>query len=61
MFITIQKLKHTIRTCHGDSDKIVGGDDWRELDPVHRVGQGDDTGSVIWAVISTVFYLFITG
>ena len=61
MFITIQKLNHTVRTCHRDSDKIFGGEDWRELDLVHGVGQGNVSGPVIWAVISTVFYLFITG
>ena len=56
MFITIQKLKHTVRTCHGDSETSFGGEDWRELDPLHGVGQGNGAGPAIWAVISTVFF-----
>ena len=29
MFSTIQQLKHTVRTCHGDSTRNFGGEDWR--------------------------------
>jgi len=38
MFATIQKLKHTVRTCHGDSTNSFGGEDWRHLDPLAGVG-----------------------
>ena len=56
MFSTIQKLKHTVRTCHGDSEQNFGGEDWREINPLHGVGQGNGAGPAIWAVISTVFF-----
>ena len=56
MFATIQKLKHTVRTCHGDSTDSFGGEDWRHLDPLAGVGQGNGAGPAIWAVISTVFF-----
>ena len=56
MFRTIQQLKHTVRTCHGDSDRSFGGEDWRETDPLHGIGQGNGAGPAIWAVISTVFF-----
>ena len=56
MFATIQQLKHIVRTCHGDSDRSFGGEDWRQIDPLHGVGQGNGAGPAIWAVISTVFF-----
>ena len=56
MFGTIQRLKHVVRTCHGDSTSSFGGEDWREINPLHGVGQGNGAGPAIWAVISTVFF-----
>ena len=56
MFETIRNLKHTVRTCHGESEQSFGGEDWREIDPLHGVGQGNGAGPAIWAVISTVFF-----
>ena len=56
MFSTIQQLKHTVRTCHGDSEQSFGGEDWRQINPLHGVGQGNGAGPAIWAVISTVFF-----
>ena len=56
MFATIQQLKHIVRTCHGDSDRSFGGEDWRQIDPLHGIGQGNGAGPAIWAVISTVFF-----
>ena len=58
MFITIQRLKHTVRRCHGDSDKIFSREYWRELDPLHGVGQGNGARPAIWAVISAVFFIY---
>ena len=34
----------------------MGGGNWREVDPLHGVGQGNGAGPAIWAVISTVFF-----
>jgi len=56
MFATIQKLKHTVCTCHGDSTNSFGGEDCRYLDPLAGVGQGNGAGPAIRAVISTVFF-----
>ena len=56
MFGTLQKLKHTVRTCYGESEQTFGGEPWREVDPLHGVGQGNGAGPAIWAVISTVFF-----
>ena len=56
MFETVRNLKHTVRTCHGESEQSFGGEDWREIDPLHGVGQGNGAGPAIWAVISTVFF-----
>ena len=47
MFSTIQKLKHVVRTCHGDSSHSFGGEDWRDIDPLHGVGQGNGAGPAI--------------
>ena len=58
MFETIQKLKHTVRTCHGDSDQSFGGEIWRDINPLHGVGQGNGAAPAIWAVISTVFFIY---
>jgi len=58
MFATIQKLKYTVRTCHGYSTNSFGGGDWRHLDPLAGVGQGNGAGPAIWVVISTVFLTF---
>ena len=32
MFETIRNLKHTVRTCHGESEQSFGGEEWREVD-----------------------------
>ena len=56
MLATIQQLKHVVRTCHGDSTKSFGGEEWRELNPLHGVGQGNGAAPAIWAVISSVFF-----
>ena len=56
MFETIQKLKHKVRTAFGDSEDSFGGEDWRELEALMGVGQGNGAGPAIWAVISTVFF-----
>ena len=56
MFKTIQKLKHVVRTSHGDSELSFGGEDWRIFKQLHGVGQGNGAGPAIWAVISTVFF-----
>ena len=37
MFTTIQKLEHTVRTCHGYSEKSFGGEDWIHLEPLEGV------------------------
>ena len=56
MFTTIQKLKHVVRTCHGDSVQSFGGESWREINPLQGVGQGNGAAPAIWAVISSVFF-----
>ena len=56
MFSTIQKLKHVVRTSFGVSEQTFGGEDWRSLNPLQGVGQGNGAGPAIWAVISTVFF-----
>ena len=56
MFTTIQKLKHVVRTCHGDSARSFGGESWREINPLQGVGQGNGAAPAIWAVISSVFF-----
>ena len=57
-FTIIQTLKYTVRTCHGDSKRSFGGEDWRHLYPLHGVGQGNGAGSAIWAVIITMFFIY---
>ena len=56
MFKTLQKLRHKVRTAFGDSDESFGGENWRDLEALMGVGQGNGAGPVIWAVISTVFF-----
>ena len=60
MFGTMQKLKHTIRTCHGDSESIFCGEGWRDLDPLHEIGQRNGAESAIRELISTIVFKFIT-
>ena len=59
MLKTISKLKHTVRTIYGDSEQTFGGEDWRQLDPLHGIGQGNGAGPVIWAVVSSVLFDYI--
>ena len=56
MFDTIRNLKHTVRTCHGESEQTFEGETWREINPLHGVGQGNEAGPAIWAVMSTVLF-----
>ena len=56
MFDTIQKLKHQVRTAFGDSEEFFGGEEWRELEALMGVGQGNGAGPAIWAVISSIFF-----
>ena len=56
MFSTIQKLQHKVRTAFGDSEGTFGGEEWREVQALMGVGQGNGAGPAIWAVISTVFF-----
>ena len=56
MLSTIQKLKYVVRTSFGISEQTFGGEDWRSLNPLQGVGQGNGAGSAIWAVISTIFF-----
>jgi hypothetical protein len=53
MFQTIQRLKHTVHTVYGDSERFF---DARDIHPVaiQGVGQGNGAGPQIWAAISTV-------
>ena len=57
MFSTIQQLKHRVRTAFGDSKESFGGEEWREMEALMGVGQGNGAGPAIWAVISTVFFM----
>ena len=56
MFETIQKLKHQVRTAFGDSEDFFGGEEWRELEALMGVGQGNGAGPAIWAIISSIFF-----
>ena len=56
MFETIQKLKHVVRTSFGESESSFGGEDWRILEQLQGIGQGNGAGPAIWAVISSVFF-----
>ena len=58
IFMTIQELKHVVRTSHWDFMTSFGGEDWRHLHPLRGIGQSNGTGSAIWAVISTVFLTY---
>ena len=59
MLKTIRKLKHAVRTVYGDSDQTFGGEDWRYLDPLHGIGQGNGAGPAIWAVVSSVLFDYV--
>ena len=59
MFGTIRQLQHAVRTSFGDSEETFGGEDWRILNPLHGVGQGNGAGPAIWAVISSVLFDYI--
>lgn len=51
MFETIQRLRHYVRTVHGDSEMCI---DCSQLPkPCHGVGQGNAAGPHIWVAIST--------
>ena len=47
MLNTIGNLKHAVRTVYGDSEETFGGEDWRHLNPLHGVGQGNGAGPAI--------------
>ena len=38
MFGTIQKLKHVVRTSHGNSEQSFLGEEWRELKQLQGLG-----------------------
>ena len=59
MLRTIGNLKHTVRTVYGDSDTTFGGEEWRNLDPLHGIGQGNGAGPAIWAVVSSVLFDYV--
>ena len=59
MLTTISKLKHAVRTVYGDSEQTFGGEDWRHLEPLHGIGQGNGAGPAIWAVVSSVLFDYI--
>jgi hypothetical protein len=48
---TLQNLHHLVRTIYGDSKSAYGGTLWAV--PYSGVGQGNGSGSAIWAVVST--------
>jgi hypothetical protein len=51
MFSTLQNLEHQIRTAYGDSPDSYGGAVWTV--PMQGIYQGNCTGPIIWAVISS--------
>ena len=51
MFYTIENLTHNVRTVFGDSKGTYTGKIW--IIPLQGVGQGNGSGPVIWAVVST--------
>lgn len=51
MFSTLQNLEHTVRTVYGDSAQAYGGPIW--VVPMQGIGQGNGTGPMLWAVVST--------
>jgi hypothetical protein len=51
MFTTLQNLEHTVRTIYGNSDQSYGGHLW--IVPLHGSGQGNESGPMLWAVVST--------
>jgi hypothetical protein len=51
MFTTLQNLEHTVRTMYGDLDTGYGRTLWAV--PSHGLGQGNEMGPTIWAVVST--------
>jgi hypothetical protein len=53
MFRTIQNLRHTVRTAHGDSESFFNAKDVHPV-AIQGVGQGNGAGPQIWAAISTV-------
>ena len=59
MLTTIRKLRHAVRTAYGDSQHTFGGEDWRHLDPLHGIGQGNGAGPAIWAVVSSVLFDYV--
>ena len=56
MFSTIQQLKPRVWTAFGDSQGSFGGEEWREVEALMEVGQGNSVGPAIWVVLSTVFF-----
>jgi hypothetical protein len=51
LFSTLQDALHQVRTSYGDSVMTYGGPKW--LVPLHGIGQGNEAGPPIWAVVST--------
>jgi hypothetical protein len=51
IFTTLQNLEHTVRTVYGNSDHSYGGNIWAV--PMQGIGQGNGTGPMLWAVVST--------
>jgi hypothetical protein len=51
MFTTLQDMEHTVRMVYGDSQMSYGGDLW--VVPMQGIFQGNGTGLMLWAVVST--------
>jgi hypothetical protein len=47
----LQEATHCVRAAFGDSSTTYGGPSWAK--PLHGIGQGNDSGPPIWAVISS--------
>lgn len=51
MSSTLQNLEYTMRMIYGDSEQSYGGNLW--IIPLHGSRQGNGTGPMLWAVVST--------
>ena len=54
MFISIQKMKHKVRTSYGDSSGYYGDKRWDI--PPHGTIQGNGASPLIWAAVSSVLF-----
>ena len=51
MFLTLQKMRHTIRTAFGDSDTSYGGEEWCR--PPNGYGQGNGSAPSGYAALTS--------